>query len=1778
MASQADVPLPQSTGLDVQMAVGAMRRALGLARAGATAARRRAGTAAGGLAADLGRAGVARPVVDVFVLFENGTEPETLRMALGYTAGNDWKAKAGILRAVLKQAYPLLVEGDVSAAAEILLLASEPESKDRDVCEVPGIARALAEPPLGLSGDDLRFDLQRNTVVIGPNGGGKSSLLEALIESAPVAEHCAVFPANFDASLRYSDPVGGGRSRGLGRGRGGRGGRRGRKSRGQRASTGPGGQTSLHGLLEWYAQRASSSPGPDGECRVLHACGVILGKNVSVVPINNGSNFKLTVWPAGGEALSYFSGGAEWSSAPRAAFGERAVLSTGECVAVALVLFFHFHFAAADTGCAGTGCAMLDECDAFMNAAIWSRLLAYLVDEFPDVIQVAITHNFEFAQYLSSRKSPKAHVPLLLTSGQPRSVDTAGGVFNWEWNLCRCDLLDMEQMQTILTIMCARGVDANAPCFKETLLVEGSDSGLDVAVYSSLFPEFDVRGLKSCTKVVAVMESIFRLCLHNNSGTPVALPVRTCAIVDGDTMPDKRIEYLNGIGVAVLPYRGVELLLLHPDVLEVRAREIADEEAGSAMVAPDNEDVRRHQVKLLNCVIDSILDSIGHLAAGGLMTHEESYKDHVYWDAILWRLRTLLASKQDVEAVKGFDNPGDTARISLRMAKEAANANGSFQRAQSKVHVVSEELMRTIQDTSYAIDARDSAVQAARSVRQRGIERIVDLEKTLEALLRVVKGHHIEKIRVYNGLNSTVSFREHANWAIKNLGNNGPLRANLVHVMEPCMESAKGAVSRVMAPDVQDLRPRLAFRFKKPVAVDGQRVFQGKRRIQLEEHNVATWILGAYSRDKLRALLHSGPGDGGLPGGETGYAQLRASAMTAVCELSAADNARARPIVLAFSAVMMWLSQLREADRGIATAALAKDALALLDGLHARHGLVLKCDELHMVSRDVWSVAARRCMLTAVGLTDLGAGSGGELAAGIAVICDRLANLPPGSLPLRDAEVRLVSTGLRSIAIMRKGRLGVGGGNNDGVTVTAIRLISSVSRLVSAGTDPRILRDLGQVLALDKPSVTSGPGSESVFFGAIETSAVSAADDLTELWSCVDGSERNASDFWRGVMDGLEDRVTHLVLAMNSNGGTGPPGAVEGAGDSDSLRRLYWPDYVASFVRHVAIHLCGSSRECRSDPGVTADTDVPARIIGAPRPALWHVTRSCALDPVAVLQPTPYLIGYLLEAVAMHVTTLVDNTVIRSIANFVAGISHVSVEYFPPTPTRRNEDCGRLEACTLEIVRGLWARHESKIHPTDGPTRVACLAAIATIVEKWPARVMYVRKRGARHKGYPRWDILPTSHATSQFEIAPMGSSIGHFVAVEYKKLKDMLADQFVEELRRSREVASERVAHAGWVSNVLVPALNSACSSNGMSFESGNSTDGGVYFSTDLPPAVPALAVVAIDEVVLIVPPLDLKFNQSAGASVTFHVKMRATTEVKRSTVCVAGQVVRAVWHSSDGTWRHQAQTKGVAGARGGGQRGARNQGQGSQDGLQGAQNITELVRSAILVSTARISSGHEVEKIVIGGGSPVVVSSTARDHATYRFEGGFAVYEARDVCDVAAPRPPPSSEKRQRKNKLPGRDGKLPARPEEQPARVVFVLGESPTPSHNPCLADGNGPVVIFELPRHDVHAKDCWDIHRGGELPWLEGKGIVNVLLKAGGAAAVSDTPLGGASNWKNGSADTTHMVVMKRRQLQISVLGHRVTVMADTFARNSDGDRSRRAQDQGRGGRVSLQGWE
>lgn len=175
---------------------------------------------------------------------------------------------------------------------------------------------------------------------------------------------------------------------------------------------------------------------------------------------------------------------------------------------------------------------IFDEPELHIHKSIMSKLWDKLEALRPDCAFLFITHDLEFA---SSRVADK----YVISSYNPKP--------HWVINSVPKDTSFDEQLVTL--IMGSR---------KPILFIEGSSNSLDLMTYRSCYPEWTVIPRGSCEQVIHSVVT-----MRQNSELTRIL---CSGIVDADDYSSEDIEYLDGLGIKVIPVSEIENIFLLPPV------------------------------------------------------------------------------------------------------------------------------------------------------------------------------------------------------------------------------------------------------------------------------------------------------------------------------------------------------------------------------------------------------------------------------------------------------------------------------------------------------------------------------------------------------------------------------------------------------------------------------------------------------------------------------------------------------------------------------------------------------------------------------------------------------------------------------------------------------------------------------------------------------------------------------------------------------------------------------------------------------------------------------------------------------------------------------------------------------------------------------------------------------------------------------------------------------------------------------------------------------------
>lgn len=175
----------------------------------------------------------------------------------------------------------------------------------------------------------------------------------------------------------------------------------------------------------------------------------------------------------------------------------------------------------------------VDEPENHFNTALLNDLFNLLERERPDITFIYCTHNIDF---IESRQSFDF---LFLKSFDGKN-----------WDIEPKNNYDDIPLDIIIGIIGTK---------KSILYIEGDNSSFDYRFYSTLFPNFKVIPVESCTKVIEMCKSTKNNNLFNRNAY---------GIIDNDYREKEEInKYSRGYQVYTLKYNEIENLILSPDIL-----------------------------------------------------------------------------------------------------------------------------------------------------------------------------------------------------------------------------------------------------------------------------------------------------------------------------------------------------------------------------------------------------------------------------------------------------------------------------------------------------------------------------------------------------------------------------------------------------------------------------------------------------------------------------------------------------------------------------------------------------------------------------------------------------------------------------------------------------------------------------------------------------------------------------------------------------------------------------------------------------------------------------------------------------------------------------------------------------------------------------------------------------------------------------------------------------------------------------------------------------------
>ncbi len=293
---------------------------------------------------------------------------------------------------------------------------------------------------------------------------------------------------------------------------------------------------------------------------------------------------------------------------------------------------------------------IFDEPELHIHRAIIARLWDELEAARPDCAMVMISHDLEFA---ASRQGQK----FVLMSYEPAT--------GWIIEPVPEDSGFSEDITTL--ILGSR---------KPVLFVEGESTSLDKAIYRACYPDWTIIPKGSCAEVIHAVTTM----RANSSLTRI-----TCAgIVDADGHHVKQIEFLQSMGVSVLPVSEIENLFLLPDViieiaktnslegdlLTAKCNEILDE---LFKHAKDNSNQTAIIMRYCRRRIDHTLKKIDLSSAKTVEDLAAAYSNETsslniseIANVAAEAIKDAIANKDATELLKWYDNKGSVLSIACK--------------------------------------------------------------------------------------------------------------------------------------------------------------------------------------------------------------------------------------------------------------------------------------------------------------------------------------------------------------------------------------------------------------------------------------------------------------------------------------------------------------------------------------------------------------------------------------------------------------------------------------------------------------------------------------------------------------------------------------------------------------------------------------------------------------------------------------------------------------------------------------------------------------------------------------------------------------------------------------------------------------------------------------------------------------------------------------------------------------------------------------------------------
>ncbi len=206
---------------------------------------------------------------------------------------------------------------------------------------------------------------------------------------------------------------------------------------------------------------------------------------------------------------------------------------------------------------------IIDEPELHVHRSIMARLWDELEAARPDCAFVFITHDLEFAATRAGRK-------YILSNYRADPY--------WDIQEVPEDSEFDEEVTTLI-------LGSRRPI----LFVEGDSNSLDIAMYRCCYPSWTIIPRGSCAEVVHATVTMRRNAFLSR--------VRCCGVVDADYYEQDDKDYLNRLGITILPVAEIENVVLLPEV----ARAILRVEGYSGSEVEE----------MLERLIDAILERVG---------------------------------------------------------------------------------------------------------------------------------------------------------------------------------------------------------------------------------------------------------------------------------------------------------------------------------------------------------------------------------------------------------------------------------------------------------------------------------------------------------------------------------------------------------------------------------------------------------------------------------------------------------------------------------------------------------------------------------------------------------------------------------------------------------------------------------------------------------------------------------------------------------------------------------------------------------------------------------------------------------------------------------------------------------------------------------------------------------------------------------------------------------------------------------------------------------------